>query len=257
MLVTTATSRAELEERAVGLVGLDHRPLPRAPGRVRAAPSAARRRSGRPGRGRRRAARARPSTRWWSCRGCRSTAIVRFSRDSSPSRSPRCSDARRPPRAPRPARGCPPGSPSTRPPRRPRAGSPRRGRRLARSRRRAGAERRRLGAVGARHVGAQRLRHQRQPAHPGAADPDEMQGAAGEGRFVHRGRTLLSPPARSARPRSAPPRRAWPPRAPPSPSRPGVAARQQRPHLAGQPRPVELVVRHHHRRAGLLDVRAR
>jgi hypothetical protein len=45
---------------------------------------------------------------------------------------------------------------------------------------------RRVDAVRAGHARAQRVRHLRQAAHPGAADPDEVQAAAGEGPALHR-----------------------------------------------------------------------
>ena len=163
----------ELEERAVGLVGLDHDPLPRSPGGVGpgAAQLAADR--GRRGRGRSRAARARP------CRGG-GLAVRAGDRDralqpeSSPSRSARWRTAGRA-RARPPAPGCPPGSPSRRSPRRPRARLRRRGRPPARCRVAQPRAVRGLGPVRAGHIGAERARHQRQPTHAGAADPDEVE----------------------------------------------------------------------------------
>ena len=120
------------------------------------------------------------------------TATHGFSRDTSPSRSPRWSTALRQ-RARRRAPGCPRRSPSRPPPRRPPAGWRRRARSPALDP--GGAQPlavRRLGAVGARHLGAQRARDERQAAHPGAADPDEVQPPAGPWSAGHSARTLAA-----------------------------------------------------------------
>jgi hypothetical protein len=51
---------------------------------------------------------------------------------------------------------------------------------------------RRLGPVGPADGRAERVRHEGQPAHPGAADPDEVKPAAGPVRGAHRGATLAA-----------------------------------------------------------------
>ena len=94
--VRTAISRRELEQRAVGLVGLDHEPLPRPPGRRSCRWSGPRRRPGRTGPARSRAARGRACSTWSSCRGCRRRRSWAAAASARPSRSARCSS-----RAPR------------------------------------------------------------------------------------------------------------------------------------------------------------
>ena len=80
---------SQLEERAVRLVGLDHSPIAATPRRRSCRRPAARRRSGRPARGRIRAAREAAIEAVVVLPWVPPTAIVRFIRESSASRSPR------------------------------------------------------------------------------------------------------------------------------------------------------------------------
>ena len=133
----------------------------------------------------------------------------------------------------------------------------------------------RLGLVGARDARAELLRHERQAAHAGAADAYEVEGAAGEGRI---GSTMPRDKRRPAGP-SVCSGRAWADLDASSSARPRAqhssairsaasgrataraafaisaircGAASRRADLAGQPRAVELAVRDDHGRAGLL-----
>ena len=127
----------ELEQRAIGLVRLDHQPLARPPARVRAVERTSPP-TGSPGPPPRRAARARACSRSSSCRACprrRSSGA-----GGSARRAGRRGAARSPRRRARDSRA---GSRSSRRPPRPRGRSRRRDPRPARCRPRAGAPRRR------------------------------------------------------------------------------------------------------------------
>ena len=208
MLVTTASTGCQVQERRVRLVGLGHQELAAAQARVGIRRRAGGRRSRRSDRGRLRRAPRRSGWWSWSCRACR----PRRCPASGASARPASARAARPgcrARAPRPLPGCRRRPRSTPRRRRRRRCWPRRGRwRCVAPEPRQAPRHRAVGEIGARHAVALRHQHLGDAAHAGAADADEVHAldlvlharrARARGRRRPRARPRRACPARTRR----------------------------------------------------------